>query len=71
MTKQPSYSGQEYANKKKTTRRERFLQEMDEIIPWGVLVEPIKRVYPQGHTGRPPVSLETMLRIYFLQQCTV
>lgn len=68
MTKQPSFSDLEYANKKKTTRRERFLQEMDEIIPWGVLVKPIKRVYPQGHTGRPPVPLEAMLRIYFLQQ---
>lgn len=68
MTKQPSFSDLEYANKKKTTRRERFLQEMDKIIPWSVLVKPIKRCYPQGHTGRPPVPLEAMLRIYFLQQ---
>ena len=66
--KQPSFSDLEYANKKKTTRRERFLQEMDSIIPWNLLVKPIKRVYPQGHTGRPPVPLESMLRIYFLQQ---
>jgi IS5 family transposase len=66
--KQPSFSDLEYDNKKKTTRRERFLQEMDSIIPWGLLVKPIKRVYPQGHTGRPPVALESMLRIYFLQQ---
>ena len=42
MTKQPSFSDLEYANKKKTTRRERFLQEMDSIIPWGILVKPIK-----------------------------
>ena len=66
--KQPSFSDLEYANKKKTTRRERFLQEMDSIIPWKLLVRPIKRFYPQGHTGRPPVPLESMLRIYFLQQ---
>jgi len=66
--KQPSFSDLEYANKKKTTRRERFLQEMDAIIPWKLLVKPIKRFYPQGHTGRPPVPLESMLRIYFLQQ---
>src|SRR5210317_1576844 len=66
--KQPSFSDLEYANKKKTTRRERFLQEMDSIIPWSVLVKPIKRAYPKGHTGRPPVPLEAMLRIYFLQQ---
>jgi IS5 family transposase len=66
--KQPSFSDLEYANKKKTTRRERFLQEMDSIIPWKLLTRPIKRAYPQGHTGRPPVALESMLRIYFLQQ---
>jgi len=66
--KQPSFSDLEYVKKKKTTRRERFLQEIDSIIPWGLLVRPIKRVYPQGHTGRPPVALESMLRIYFLQQ---
>lgn len=66
--KQPSFSDLEYANKKKTTRRERFLQEMDSIIPWGLLVKPIKRFYPKGHTGRPPIALESMLRIYFLQQ---
>jgi len=66
--KQPSFSDLEYANKKKTTRRERFLQEMDSIIPWGLLVKPIKRAYPKGHTGRSPVALESMLRIYFLQQ---
>ena len=68
MTKQPTFSDLEYAHKKKTTRRERFLQEMDSIIPWSVLVKPVKRCYPQGHTGRPPVPLEAMLRIYFLQQ---
>lgn len=68
MMKQPSFSDLEYANKKKTTRRERFLQEMDSIIPWGLLVKPIKRFYPKGHTGRPPIALESMLRIYFLQQ---
>lgn len=66
--KQPSFSDLEYANKKKTTRRERFLQEMDSIIPWKLLVKPINRFYPQGHTGRPPVPLASMLRIYFLQQ---
>jgi IS5 family transposase len=66
--KQPSFSDLEYANKKKTTRRERFLQDMEAIVPWSLLVKPIKRVYPQGHTGRPPIPLESMLRIYFLQQ---
>jgi len=68
MMRQSSFSELEYANKKKTTRRERFLQEMDSIVPWSILVKPIKRVYPKGHTGRPPIPLESMLRIYFLQQ---
>lgn len=68
LMKQSSFSELEYTNKKKTTRRERFLQEMESIIPWVILVKPIKRVYPSGHTGRPPIPLESMLRIYFLQQ---
>jgi IS5 family transposase len=41
---------------------------MDLIILWKVPVKPIKRAYPQGHTGRPPVALESMLRISFQQQ---
>jgi transposase, IS5 family len=41
--KQNSFSDLEYANKKKTTRRERFLVEMNSVIPWSVLVKPIKR----------------------------
>lgn len=65
---QSSFADLEYAHKKKTTRRERFLQEMDTVIPWQLLLKPIKKCYPQGHTGRPPVKLEVLLRIYFLQQ---
>lgn len=65
---QSSFADLEYAHKKKTTRREKFLQEMDAVIPWQLLVKTIKRYYPQGHTGRPPVKLEVLLRIYFLQQ---
>jgi IS5 family transposase len=52
----------------KATRRGRFLSEMDRIIPWAELCELIAPVYPAGTTGRPPRELETMLRIYFLQQ---
>ena len=65
---QSSFADLEYALKKKTTRRERFLQEMESVIPWKLLLKPIKKCYPQGHTGRPPVDLEILLRIYFLQQ---
>lgn len=66
--KQPSLSDLEYANKKKTTRNEHFLQEMYTITPWKLLVKPIKRHYRPEHTSRPPVPLKSMLRIYFLQQ---
>ncbi|MBW9267904.1 MAG: IS5 family transposase [Candidatus Thiodiazotropha sp. (ex. Lucinisca nassula)] len=65
---QSSFADLEYSHKKKTTRREKFLQEMEAVIPWQLLVKTIKRAYPQGHTGRPPVKLEVLLRIYFLQQ---
>jgi transposase, IS5 family len=68
MTSQTSFSQTEYAGKKKTTRREKFLGEMERVVPWAKLIELIEPHYPQGHRGRPPVGLERMLRIYFLQQ---
>ena len=68
MQKQMSFSQNEYAGKKKTTRRERFLGEMELIIPWPQLIELIQPHYPNGRRGRPPIGIERMLRIYFLQQ---
>jgi IS5 family transposase len=52
----------------KTTKRAQFLREMDQIIPWSDLCELIAPVYPVAGAGRPPLELEMMLRIYFLQQ---
>jgi transposase, IS5 family len=52
----------------KTTRRARFLSEMERIVPWGELCGLIEPVYPVAGNGRPPRELEMMLRIYFLQQ---
>ena len=53
---------------RKPTRREVFLNEMDQVVPWSELCELIAPVYPKGKgPGRPPVGLERMLRIYFLQ----
>ena len=66
--KQPSFADLAYENKKKVTRKERFLGEMDAALPWSVLLKPIKRHYPKGSRGRPPVSGEALLRIYFMQQ---
>ena len=52
----------------KTTKRAVFLAEMDRIVPWKRLCEVVASYYPKGETGRPPISLERMLRLYFLQQ---
>jgi IS5 family transposase len=50
------------------TRRERFLAEMDAVIPWAQLLALIEPYYPKAGHGRQPLGLEKMLRIYFLQQ---
>ena len=52
----------------KITKREKFLSEMDQVIPWSRLIEVIKPHYPEAGNGRPPIGLAKMLRIYFLQQ---
>src|SRR6266849_8665334 len=51
----------------KTTRRAAFLAEMQRVVPWSELCPLIEPVYPTPGNGRPPVGLERMLRIYFLQ----
>jgi IS5 family transposase len=52
----------------KATRRAQFLAEMDRVVPWEQLCSLIQPVYSKGVVGRPPVGVERMLRIYFLQQ---
>jgi len=52
----------------KTTRRAAFLAEMERIVPWSALCALIELFYPKPDNGRPPVGVERMLRIYFLQQ---
>lgn len=66
--KQLSFSDAEYSGKRKRTRREVFLAEMDQVVPWVRLVELIEPVYPKPGKGRRPYALETMLRIHFMQQ---
>jgi IS5 family transposase len=68
MEQQMSFAQAEYAGKKKQTRRERFLGEMERLVPWARLVTVIRPHYPKGERGRPPMGIERMLRIYFLQQ---
>jgi len=54
---------------RKVTRRERFLAEMDQVVPWAQLCALIEPVYPKPKgAGRRPIGLERMLRIYFMQQ---
>ena len=52
----------------KKTRKQVFLDQMDQVVPWAALVGLIAPYYPEGKTGRPPFSLMTMLRIHFMQQ---
>jgi transposase, IS5 family len=52
----------------KKTRRTMFLAEMERVVPWPVLCGLIEPFYPKAGNGRPPVGVERMLRIYFLQQ---
>jgi len=68
--KQLTFASASYGMKKKTTRRERFLAEMDQVVPWSQLLALIEGHYPKasGKGGRPVIPLERMLRIYFLQQ---
>jgi transposase, IS5 family len=49
------------------TRRAQFLAEMDRVVPWRDLCARVEAVYPKPGNGRPPVGLERMLRMYFLQ----
>ena len=41
---------------------------MEKVLPWKKLLRLLQKAYPQGERGRPPIELEQMLRIYFLQQ---
>lgn len=66
--KQTTFASLAFASKKKLTRRERFLVEMDQVVPWARLLKLITPHYPKAGNGRVPMPLETMLRIYFLQQ---
>jgi IS5 family transposase len=68
MGAQRSFASLAWSAKGKVTRRERFLAEMDAVIPWRRLLGLIEPHYPKAGNGRQPLGLEKMLRIYFLQQ---
>jgi IS5 family transposase len=52
----------------KKTRKREFLEEMERVVPWAVLVQIVQPYYPKAKTGRPPFGIETMLRIHYIQQ---
>src|SRR5215208_12177 len=66
---QRSFASAEYALKKKRTRREKFLSEMEGIVPWSRLIGVIEPLYPtSGRVGRQPIGVPKMLRMYCCQQ---
>ena len=56
-----------FENHRKPTRRDEFLKTMDAIVPWAALCEVIEPHYPKAGNGRPPIGLQRMLRIHFIQ----
>ena len=62
-----SFADLEYESKKHKTRRELFLQKMEDLIVWHKLLEAIKPYYPQSAKGRVPYPLESMLRVHCVQ----
>ena len=64
---QQTFSDLEYSNRKRKTNREKFLDIMEEIIPWDEWVEFVAPYYPSGKRGRPTKGIEKMLRMYLLQ----
>jgi IS5 family transposase len=64
---QISFADAEYAGKRKKTRREVFLEEMELVVPWKVLLKIIEPHYPVAGRGRRPYGLESMLRVHLMQ----
>ena len=64
---QQTFTDMEYANRKRTTRREAFLDAMDSMIPWKEWMKLIAPFYVQKERGRKLIPLETMLRMYLMQ----
>lgn len=65
--KQQTFTDIEYSGRKRLTKREEFLDTMDEVIPWNEFVGVIQPLYFEGKRGRPPRGIEMMLRMYLVQ----
>ena len=66
MNNQLSFADVEYSNRRRITKKEQFLNAMEDIVPWEHWVSIIKPYYPSGKRGRPPIDIEIMLRMYLL-----
>lgn len=67
MEKQLNFTDMEYSARRKTTKREEFLKNMDALIPWDEWIQLVEPYYPKGDRGRRPIEIETMLRMVMLQ----
>ena len=67
MEKQQNFTDIEYTNRRRTTKREAFLEKMDATLPWDAWVALVVPHYPAGKRGRKPVEIEQMLRMTMLQ----
>lgn len=67
MEQQPTFTDVEYSTRKRVTRREEFLNAMEDIIPWKAWIELIDPFYSHNKLGRKPKNIETMLRMYLMQ----
>ncbi|GAB0153849.1 hypothetical protein MnBA_32490 [Marinobacterium sp. BA1] len=68
MDQQLTFADSEFSNKRRQTRKEKFLGRMDKLIPWARLEAVIEPHYPKAGNGRRPYPLSTMLRIHCMQQ---
>jgi IS5 family transposase len=66
MHKQESLADMEYANRKRRTKKDEFLEIMEEVIVWEEWIALVAPYYPNGKRGRPPRGVEAMLRMYLL-----
>lgn len=66
---QISFSELEYSHKRKQTRRDKFLAELETLTPWAELLSALTPHYHDGKRGRPPIGLEVMLRMTIAQHC--
>ncbi len=66
---EPTFGSLEFAHEKRKTRRERFLERIDALVPWAALAARVEPAYPKPGRGRRPYPLAVMLRIHCVQLC--